>query len=671
MGPLFWYEMRRLGRRGRLHWLRLGFLTLLAALCWHYYASFEWHLRGAAASEFFVVVGVPGFGVPQPLAPDRVSKAVARLGHEFLFNLLAVEALVVMLLAPLMVASALEEERRQRTLDLLLTTPLRPGQIILGKALPRVLLLGTFILGGLAIPALAQLQGGIDPALVFASMVVLLSALLSQAAVTLWHAARGSSLQTVLLMNYLLLAAWVLIGAAPLSRELPWLDEFLIWTNPPRQLRFLSEEFFATGDLGQWPWKLAWTHALIHVALAVVLFVLASWSLRRSLESSRPVSAGGSSGKRVRRRPAFDEFNPLLWKERGTPARGSTWGWLIVGAAVLAVFVMQEVYQWLDRILLYGKRVNDISILGFLSVGIPMILAALSAAWTVRRETERATWDVLMATPIRVRDLMKAKWQACLLGVSRPIMALSLAMSLYFLFIVHSWAPWILRSEYAVQAVLYILLLVLNMVLACSLAISVGLLMSVLCWTGLRALVATMILLTVLVGAPLAFFEVGRWKEFSSLPHFMLFLSSAAEGIAWLGTLLLFLLTLGFFSRRWRRGLHGVLRLTVLLLLAGLVLQLPMLLTLGLLASLDEHFNLESALPPFSPVGFILSVFRAKNLPYCGLALASNGLLCYLLFHCACLQAEQRCGRIDARPRWRLLPRARSRAPSTGIEQGA
>ena len=651
MGPLFWHEMRRLGRKSRFYGLRLAFLTLLGFLCWSYYGAFEERLQRETAFQI-VVGGQTFFGRPVSVVdPNRISKAVAWLGHEFLYTFLIVEALVVMLLAPLMVASALEEERRLRTLELLLTTHLSPGLILVGKALPRVLLLGTLILGGLAIPALAQLQGGIDPALVFTSMMVLLSGLLSQAAITLWHAAGGSSLQTVLLMNYLLLAAWLLVGVAPLSGAVPWLDEILIWTNAPRQLRFLSEEFFRTGSLGQWPWKLAWVHVLIHVGLSVVLLLLAGWSLRRSLEHHRLAGTGGAAGRKARRRPVFDEQQPLLWKECGPTARGSTWGWLFVGAVLVAIFVMQEVYQWMDRILLYGKRVNDITILGFLTVGIPMILAALGAAWSVRRETERATWDVLMATPIQVRDLMAAKWQASWLGVSRPMMALGLAMSLYFLFIIQTWAPWVLRSEYAVQAVVYLLMLALNMMLACSLAISMGLLMSVVCRTGLQALVATMLVLSALVGVPLAFFEASRWKALASLPHFLLFMVSLAEVIAGLGALLLVLLTIGIFSRRWRLLLRGLLRLLGLLLLAGLALQLPMLMTLGLLAALLPDFNPENAIPPFSPMGFILSVFRGKNLPYCGLALVSNGVLSYLIFRVACLLAERRCGRIDARTR--------------------
>jgi hypothetical protein len=184
-------------------------------------------------------------------------------------------------------------------------------------------------------------------------------------------------------------------------------------------------------------------------------------------------------------------------------------------------------------------------------------------------------------------------------------------------------------------------MLALNMMLACSLAISMGLLMSVVCRTGLQALVATMLVLSALVGVPLAFFEASRWKALASLPHFLLFMVSLAEVIAGLGALLLVLLTIGIFSRRWRLLLRGLLRL----------LGLPMLMTLGLLAALLPDFNPENAIPPFSPMGFILSVFRGKNLPYCGLALVSNGVLSYLIFRVACLLAERRCGRIDARTR--------------------
>jgi ABC-type transport system involved in multi-copper enzyme maturation permease subunit len=593
------------------------------------------------------------------MTPERLAQAIARMGQEFLFSFLAVEAVIVMLLTPLLVASAWEEERRQRTLDLLLTTHLTPGQIIIGKALPRVLLLGGLALGGLAFPAIAQLQGGIDAQLVLASMLILLSGLLSQAAITLWHAACGSSLLTVLMLNYLLLLAWIMLGLVRLPPWLPWLDEALIWTNAPRMLRFLSEKFSSTGFLDQWPWKLALAHALIHGTLAGLLLWRAGRRLRQGLERSgtTPTGAtGGRGGFWTRTRPAFNEKRPLLWKERSTTQLAARLAWLILGGILLITLACFEYsisnLGWYN----YHERSRDMFVILSLSMLlVPMILAALKAAWSVRREAERATWDTLMVTPIQVHDLIRAKWQASLLSVGPPIIILSGALGIYLLYLGR-----LIRNDpgdiLGTLSSLFALLL-LNLGAATMLATSVGLLMSVGCRTGMRATIATFIALTTLAGLPVLCGQLNLFASHRVMYWVILKLAAVVEIIAWLGAPLILIFIAGFLSIRVRRGLDLVFRAVAIPFVTALILQLPILLLLASIAAFDDGIRLGGSLPLLSPIGFVIALASQTVGPFFLFALVINGSLAYAVYRGASWLAVRTCGRIDHAPhRRRRLP---------------
>ncbi|RKY17049.1 MAG: ABC transporter permease [Planctomycetota bacterium] len=59
------------------------------------------------------------------------------------------------------------EERKQRTIEMLLTMPIRPGQAVLGKYLAALALFGLFLLGSLPIAVMLFALGDPDPGLIF------------------------------------------------------------------------------------------------------------------------------------------------------------------------------------------------------------------------------------------------------------------------------------------------------------------------------------------------------------------------------------------------------------------------------------------------------------------------------------------------------------------------
>lgn len=133
LGPVFFWEVIRLSRRGAWHGGRLAFaLTLLVCI------YFEIGNRELKQTEL-----------------NQYSEWIARLYY-------SIQRLAVIFLTPALVAGAILDERNKQTLPLLLSSMLSPREIVYGKLAGRLLGLLAILLAGLPILALMQFLGGID-----------------------------------------------------------------------------------------------------------------------------------------------------------------------------------------------------------------------------------------------------------------------------------------------------------------------------------------------------------------------------------------------------------------------------------------------------------------------------------------------------------------------------
>ena len=126
VGPLCYFELVRMARRGRLFALRLVFgLVLLGILAVNYLG----HSRS----------------MPLWSSPEAFSIAeMARFGQTLFASIMAAQAALVLVLTPALVADAIASERQRKTLDHLLASPLDSREIVLGKLASRVLGVGVF-----------------------------------------------------------------------------------------------------------------------------------------------------------------------------------------------------------------------------------------------------------------------------------------------------------------------------------------------------------------------------------------------------------------------------------------------------------------------------------------------------------------------------------------------
>ena len=142
-GPVLFYDLVRSARRLRFVLVRTIYALLVALII---------------AWIYFVVVYERG----GRMAPRQMSDFANAVCYTFL----AIQFITVVVLTPAYAAGAIAEEKERKTLEFILATDLNNREIVLGKAVSRLLNLSMFLLAGLPIVAFLQFLGGVDFVLV-------------------------------------------------------------------------------------------------------------------------------------------------------------------------------------------------------------------------------------------------------------------------------------------------------------------------------------------------------------------------------------------------------------------------------------------------------------------------------------------------------------------------
>jgi ABC-type transport system involved in multi-copper enzyme maturation permease subunit len=520
-GPLFFYDAVRLARRGRGTLLRCGYaVTLLGVLC----AAWRSHFPEVPLLELGSLEG-----------RWVAVRELPRFAQTITLALLLAQGVAVLVLTPAYLAGAVTEEKERGTLDLLFTSDLSDREIILGKLLARLLHLGCVFLAAVPVLCLTLLWGGVSAPLLLAGCVATAATLLSVGGVSVLCSVLCGKGRAALAWSYVLVTALCLVG---LASPLPFVS------SPVAFVLHLDQKLAGRAGAGAagldmtTAAHLAYLYGMVHVLVAWACVALAIRRLRVAargpeplgLPPAGPVSASWVVQTRVRRsvgdedeeaarllygparapvsRPPPVGDRPLLWKEmyQGGP--------LAVGPPPRRL--LKEVAgPWLFALLLAGACVLVVratardharGLTGALNllcctVGVDLMAVwcagvAFRAAGSISRERERGTLDGLLALPVERVALLRAKWLGSIFrwrGLGYGLVAL--------------WA-----SGLALGAMhpLAVLLAALSCAVSLALLASLGLWLSLVARTTLRANVSmAVVLLLWLFGAWLAWPSVG------------------------------------------------------------------------------------------------------------------------------------------------------------------
>ncbi len=392
---VIWRELLAESRRPLLLWMRVG-----------------------VAAVFFVLLDVA------LNAPGTVN-ATCRDLFPWLHQMLLVVSLFA---GPLIIVDELSRERRERTLELLLLTPLATASVLHGKNAAYAARTAVLVVATLPVVMFTLLFGGVSGEewvlMVLVHGMALAVSLPAGLLASGWARTWATSMAAAI--------AWVVAGCAAVALGVfacfqRWIGSQApeLWPAPESAAAWVAGAARLMSDAdGTWgrtlshvsvPLREAWAWmfgaaGLVTLAGAVLAAALARGMLVRSLRqggSMRPeaeetparlVRMGRGVSPAVRRR--WLRGNPLRWlmRYRGVVRR---FRWTAVVGVAAAQWIVQARplfrSEWLAA-----------------EAGMAATLAlftALAAAGSFREEREEGAWEMLVVTPLRPRDFLWGRIQ--------------------------------------------------------------------------------------------------------------------------------------------------------------------------------------------------------------------------------------------------------------------
>jgi ABC-type transport system involved in multi-copper enzyme maturation permease subunit len=244
--PVLVKEFRTRMRGTRAYWVLLGYTLLLAGVLAIMYFSFE---AGTAAQRDVMAGGTYN------------TQAARDLGQWIFWFVFIAQSIMVALITPAITAGAVTIEREQRSYELLVTTPLRPADIIRGKMSAAVSFVVLLLTASLPLVSLSFLVGGVSPAEIFFSyLIIALAAFVYGAVGIFWSAALKTTAVATVVTYLTVLSSFVLSMVPGLFAQMSALTGTGAMPEAPFQsinplmatFRAVQPEYFFSGQLPSW-----------------------------------------------------------------------------------------------------------------------------------------------------------------------------------------------------------------------------------------------------------------------------------------------------------------------------------------------------------------------------------------------------------------------------------
>ncbi len=439
-GPIFQMEVRTAGRRRSTYVFR----SLVAALVLAFFAITllsTWTGYTMSGSAFERIQ------TGQNMAPMLASYIVWT------------QYVALLLLAPIITGPALCDERRNRTMAALLTTPLTAWEIILGKLTGRLTQALILALVGVPMIFAARMLGGLSVEGIIAAVVITVVSVFMCAALALMlsaHSTRATSAATAafslfLFFNFgpILLGLMYNHWIQPFSPSLPIIPfQWLFYTSLPIALGAVVVEYFAGDPLGIDAMQM-WGYAAIYgTAVAVGAVAVSGFRLRKAMRNNPDeLMAKPNAGKKKRtwrfwrrKKPSASEIEtaesspaqvkaqsrvvgdrPVLWREVRVGVFRKRRRFIEAIVVLVIIFGLMYLNDGMDE-----EAAHIIIML----VGTILLLmqATFMSVGSIAHERESRTLEVLMTTPMSPLSIVLGK----MLGAMRRLWFVPVVVGVHF-----------------------------------------------------------------------------------------------------------------------------------------------------------------------------------------------------------------------------------------------
>ncbi len=433
-GPIFEKELRVSSRRKRNYALRFVYVILLTA-----FVAGAWAImidEGSSSSVAFRASRMPELG-----------KYIVSVITWFQF-------LAIQLVCIVMLSTSISDEIYNRTLAVLMSTPISSFQIVAGKLVGKLLQLILLLAVSLPLLAIVRVFGGVPWGYIVSSLCITLSAAAFVGSISLLLSAynRHAHLvisQTLSICFLLFAAIPALLAMLQQVYQLRIIPQIVFMYASPFAVMMINTRRMLNPAFGLGP--VSWpVHCIIMTAGSLLVLALATVCVRRvglrqatgqagifgsrkerrlAERGSRPAvdAACPSAPIRCRKerrlaergsRPAVDHAcpsalicpvkgPPIVWKEMRIPMAKSRRPLAVIASAVTCLLLV-GIYVYCGSLNAFGgETVQTAFVWAYLFLGL--LRTAVVAATTVTSEREARTWPILLATPLDDRQIILGK----------------------------------------------------------------------------------------------------------------------------------------------------------------------------------------------------------------------------------------------------------------------
>jgi ABC-type transport system involved in multi-copper enzyme maturation permease subunit len=453
-GPVFQKEILASQRKFAAFGSRMMYVLILGGILWIVYAATK------SQADY-------GY------SPVRTLQSLQAVAPSLTAAVLWVQASLLTLLAPGMTSSAFSEERRKRTLDVLLTSPIRPWQIVLGKLLSGVAALGVISLCALPVLLAVRVFGGVEAEYIFGAFALSLSLGTLMASLAMLSSLWCKKSSTAAFLAFIFfciihglplliggtLASIILVGGPPTG----WL-ETLFTVSAPVSLMSLMSGMIGLPGFPFNPTQAWIAGTLYNLAITGIIFFFCTTVLRRVMLSlasgdspstiavgrvtitrTLPLTPGASNRTdpttaasgiagmidsssesedreqpltKSKKRPIAGRKtsravadHPVLWREMAQPLFKRP----VVG--ILSIIALTAFTLWVFAMSRIGGGRDHEAHLYITNMVFAVVMLLQASTLTVAgfpAEREAKTWDVLLCSPLSSRALIIGKFAGAL-----------------------------------------------------------------------------------------------------------------------------------------------------------------------------------------------------------------------------------------------------------------
>jgi ABC-type transport system involved in multi-copper enzyme maturation permease subunit len=406
-GPIFDKELRVSSRRRRNYVLRFAYVALLTVFL-----------------ALFWMRSVPsrGSGLYQSSRMAEAGKIMTAFVVWFQF-------IATQLIAGIMLSTSVSDEIYNKTLGLLMTTPINSFQVVTGKLLSKLLQLLLLLAISLPLLAIVRVFGGVPWGYIVSGLCVTLTTVLFIGSLSLFFSIFSRRAYVVIILGILTVGVLsVLLPVLAAMFLYPYVSESeflsaLSYLNPYVVLFFETEGMAsarAVGPVGGWHWPV---QCIVSLGASCFLLFLSMLMVRRaglrqatgqlgaSARKRRPKTSDLGVGGEERdfgRAPRRVRGSAILWKELRSPLFGRRKIAFAIVIAVGLILLFSTYAFFADHDALDEDGVHILY--GVIFMGMGTLFTIVIPATCITSEKESRAWPLLLATTLSEWQILFGKF---------------------------------------------------------------------------------------------------------------------------------------------------------------------------------------------------------------------------------------------------------------------